>query len=201
MRISSEVLVEAIRTANPIEEVVSAYVAMRRSGAQFRGLCPFHSERTPSFYVHPGKGSFFCHGCQAGGDVFTFIMKALSCSFREAVTILASRAGIPINGFRPSRELMHKVQAHKVEFERERRFEQFADWRIKAVSDTYRRLGRAAAHAEEFLRGPLADSDCHLHDQAWEAITKYINFGLRIEREGLLDLDIMRAEWRERAAA
>jgi DNA primase len=194
-------LIEAVRTSNPLENVVSERVNLRRSGSQFRGSCPFHSERTPSFYVHPAKGRFYCHGCQVGGDVFAFTMKALNCSFREAVTILASRAGIPVNGFRPSRELIAQVRAHKAEMERERHFTQFADWRIKTVSDTYRHLGRAAAHAEEFLQSALADPSPHLHDQAWDAITRYIDFGMRIEREGLLDLDIIRAEWREHAAA
>jgi hypothetical protein len=86
--------VEAIRAASPISEVVAEHVRLRRTGAQLIGLCPFHSEKTPSFTVHPAKQLFFCHGCGAGGDVFDFIEMLQDCPFREAARHLATRAGI-----------------------------------------------------------------------------------------------------------
>jgi len=187
--------VEAIRAASPIEEVVAERVKLRRSGVQLRGLCPFHSEHTPSFYVHPAKARFYCHGCQAGGDVFTFTMKILNCRFLEAVKVLAHRAGIAIEGFAPSPELLEMVREQRAQRERERRFEEFANRHIQSVADTYRRLGHAATHAEQFLRSRLAEIDPYLHEQAWDAIARYIEFGLRIEREGLLDLNVLRTAW------
>ena len=95
----NEELIEAIRTARPIDHVVGEHVQLRRSGVQLRGRCPFHPERTPSFYLHPGKGLFYCHSCVAGGDVFEFIRRLHGCSFQESVVHLAERAGIHLDGF------------------------------------------------------------------------------------------------------
>lgn len=86
--------VEAIRAASPIVEVIGEHVHLRSTGTQFVGLCPFHSEKTPSFVVNPAKQVFFCHGCHAGGDVFHFVGMRLHLSFREAAEYLAERAGI-----------------------------------------------------------------------------------------------------------
>jgi hypothetical protein len=64
---------------------VARFTALRRSGRQFVGLCPLHAERDPSFYVHPDKQVFYCFGCGAGGDVFTFVMRATGCDFYHAL--------------------------------------------------------------------------------------------------------------------
>lgn len=69
--------------------VASRYTRLRRSGRQYVGLCPLHSERHPSFYVHPGKKIFHCFGCGAGGDVFHFVMCAEGCGFQRALEIVA----------------------------------------------------------------------------------------------------------------
>ena len=82
-RISESTLRE-IRERADIVEVVSETVRLSRSGASFRGLCPFHREKTPSFFVHPSKQIFHCFGCGEGGSVFHFLMKARSLSFAEA---------------------------------------------------------------------------------------------------------------------
>ena len=75
MRFAPE-LIEEIRYRNSIEDVISGYVTLKRAGSNLQGLCPFHSEKSPSFTVFPATGSFYCFGCNAGGDIFTFIMKA-----------------------------------------------------------------------------------------------------------------------------
>ncbi|HHY98048.1 MAG TPA: DNA primase [Firmicutes bacterium] len=85
---------EEIRIRNDIIEVISEYVPLRESGRGYKALCPFHSERTPSFTVSPEKQLFHCFGCGAGGDVFTFIMKIENLDFPGAVRFLADRAGI-----------------------------------------------------------------------------------------------------------
>ncbi len=94
-RISESTLRE-IRERADIVEVVSETVRLSRSGASFRGLCPFHREKTPSFFVHPSKQIFHCFGCGEGGSVFHFLMKARSLSFVEAVEDLGERYGIPV---------------------------------------------------------------------------------------------------------
>ena len=79
-----------------IVEVVSEYVQLRRSGANFLGLCPFHAEKTPSFNVNPAREIFHCFGCGTGGNVFSFVMKIEGLSFPEAVKLLARKAGVEI---------------------------------------------------------------------------------------------------------
>jgi DNA primase len=79
-----------------IVEVVSEYVQLRRAGANYTGLCPFHAEKTPSFNVNPAREIFHCFGCGAGGNAFSFIMKIEGLSFPEAVKLMARKAGIEI---------------------------------------------------------------------------------------------------------
>lgn len=79
-----------------IVEVVSDYVALRRAGGNYLGLCPFHAEKTPSFNVNPAREIFHCFGCGAGGNAFSFVMKMEGVSFPEAVKLLARKAGIEI---------------------------------------------------------------------------------------------------------
>lgn len=186
-------LVEAVRAANPIESVVGEYVQLRRSGAQLVGLCPFHSEKTPSFSVNPNKQVFHCHGCKAGGDIFGFLRLMRDCSFNEALALLAARAGIAIEGFQPSPELAAKVAALKSQREAELAFEKFRAERIETINRKHRELGQAATRAEEALRaGTLGPYE---HDLAWAALEHFRTFQENIEREGLLDVGILRAEW------
>lgn len=69
--------------------IASRYMRLRRAGRQYVGLCPFHSERHPSCYVHPQKNIFYCFGCNRGGDIFDFVMLAESCAFPEALRIVS----------------------------------------------------------------------------------------------------------------
>ncbi len=77
-----------------ITDIVSSYVNLKRRGRNMIGLCPFHSEKTPSFNIYPENGSFYCFGCGVGGDVITFIMKIENLDYIEAVKFLATRAGL-----------------------------------------------------------------------------------------------------------
>lgn len=95
LRISQQTLNE-IKFRNSIEDVVSGYVQLKRSASNLVGLCPFHSEKTPSFTVFPADGSFYCFGCGAGGDVIAFVRRAESLDYPSAVEFLARRAGISI---------------------------------------------------------------------------------------------------------
>jgi len=97
----SEEKVSEIRDRSSIQEVVSDYVTLKKTGKNYKGLCPFHSEKTPSFMVNEEKQIFHCFGCGEGGDVFTFLMKVGQFSFPQAVEELAKRYGVQL----PAREL------------------------------------------------------------------------------------------------
>ena len=88
--------IERVREAADIIDVISQYVNLKRSGKSYRGLCPFHPDRTPSFFVDPEKGVYHCFGCGASGNVFRFIMEMEHITFQEALLNLARRYGIEI---------------------------------------------------------------------------------------------------------
>ena len=87
-------LIEEVRAGNDIVDVVSGYVRIQKKGSSYFGLCPFHNEKSPSFSVSRSKQMFYCFGCGAGGNVFTFVMQYENYSFQEAVKLLADRAGV-----------------------------------------------------------------------------------------------------------
>ena len=89
-------IIEEILYRTDIESLVGSYVTLKRSGSNCFGLCPFHSEKSPSFSVSPGKKMFYCFGCGAGGDAITFVMKAENLDYVEAIEFLAARVGITI---------------------------------------------------------------------------------------------------------
>ena len=89
-------LIEEVRSRNDIVDVISGYVHLQKKGANYFGLCPFHNEKSPSFSVSRSKQMYYCFGCGAGGNVFTFLMEYENDTFPEAVKALADRAGISL---------------------------------------------------------------------------------------------------------
>ncbi len=87
---------EEIKDRVDIVDLISEYVHLKKAGQNWKGLCPFHTEKTPSFTVSPAKQIFHCFGCGCGGDIFTFLVRYESLSFPEALNMLAKRTGIPI---------------------------------------------------------------------------------------------------------
>jgi DNA primase len=92
----SQATLERIRAASDIVDVIGSYLPLKRAGANFTGLCPFHKEKTPSFNVNPHRQIFHCFGCHKGGDVFTFVKEYENIGFMDSVRRLAERAKIPI---------------------------------------------------------------------------------------------------------
>lgn len=92
----SDDIIEEVRMKNDIVDVISGYVRLQKKGSSYFGLCPFHNEKSPSFSVSPGKQMYYCFGCGAGGNVFTFIMEYENFTFIEAVKYLAERAGVKL---------------------------------------------------------------------------------------------------------
>ena len=95
MRYSDD-LIEEVRSRNDIVDVVSGYVKIQKRGGTYFGLCPFHNEKTASFSVTPAKQMYYCFGCGAGGNVFTFLMEYENYTFTEAMQALAQRAGVEL---------------------------------------------------------------------------------------------------------
>ncbi|MGB7266990.1 MAG: CHC2 zinc finger domain-containing protein, partial [Terracidiphilus sp.] len=126
---------QTVKQQADIVKVIEGYIRLRKAGAQrFTGLCPFHKEKTPSFSVHAGQQFYYCFGCQASGDVFSFVGKIESVGFPEAVRIVAQKCGIPL----PKREFSSPEEA--------------AGARMRARLLDLQEA--AAAWFEEQLRGP-----------------------------------------------
>ena len=110
-------LIEEVRMKNDIVDVISGYVRLQKKGANYFGLCPFHNEKSPSFSVSPGKQMYYCFGCGAGGNVYTFIQEYENYTFPEAVKMLADRAGVNLP------EIEYSEEAKKAESKRSRLLE------------------------------------------------------------------------------
>src|SRR3989338_10764179 len=94
--------VQEIKDKLPIMEIVADYVQLKKAGTNYKGVCPFHSEKTPSFMVSPNKQIWHCFGCGLGGDIFEFIKQVENVEFLEALKILADRAGVELK--KPTQE-------------------------------------------------------------------------------------------------
>ncbi len=92
----SDAFIQQLKQYSDIEQIVSSYVSLKKKGRYFTGLCPFHSEKSPSFFVYPQTQSFYCFGCGAGGDVITFIRKIENLEYMEAVRLLAQKCGMTV---------------------------------------------------------------------------------------------------------
>lgn len=96
--------VDQIKSRIDIVSLVSSYVKLDQAGGRFKGKCPFHTEKTPSFFVSPERGSYYCFGCGASGDIFTFVEEFEGLDFKGALKLLASRAGVTLEYSREARE-------------------------------------------------------------------------------------------------
>jgi len=113
---------DKVKQQADIVRVVGEYVQLKKGGQNFRGLCPFHSEKTPSFNVHPVRQIYHCFGCGKGGDVFNFVMEMERCEFPEAVRIVAEKCGIPVPSKRertPEKKRESQQRSLLVEMHRE----------------------------------------------------------------------------------
>ncbi|PIE33731.1 DNA primase [candidate division KSB3 bacterium] len=109
-----EEIIEEIRHQTNIVDVISEYVALEQTGQNYKGLCPFHREKTPSFVVSPAKQFFHCYGCGAGGNVFSFLIQHEKYSFPEAVQVLAARLGIRLPEKKHDAKAAQQFKRHEV---------------------------------------------------------------------------------------
>ena len=110
----SDELIEEIRSKNDIVDVISGYVRLQKKGSSYFGLCPFHNEKSPSFSVSRQKQMYYCFGCGAGGNVFTFLMEYENYSFLEALKFLADRAGVDLPEMEYSKEAKERADLKAV---------------------------------------------------------------------------------------
>ena len=92
----SDDVIEEVRSRNDVVDLIGNYIKLTKKGSSYFGLCPFHNEKSPSFSVSRDKQMYYCFGCGAGGNVFTFVMEYENYTFVEAVKYLAERAGIKL---------------------------------------------------------------------------------------------------------
>lgn len=109
-----DTVVQQVRDRADIVDLLSEYLQLKRAGKDFKALCPFHTEKTPSFYVVPAKGFYNCFGCGESGDIFTFLMKRQGLGFTDAVRVIAARVGVEI----PEEEAARRQEeAHRAVYE------------------------------------------------------------------------------------
>ena len=106
----SDEIIEEVRSRNDIVDVISTYVKLQKKGSSYFGLCPFHNEKSPSFSVSRQKQMYYCFGCGAGGNVFTFLMEYENYTFVEALKYLADRAGVELPEEEYSREAKERAE-------------------------------------------------------------------------------------------
>jgi DNA primase len=174
--------IEQVRQATDIAQIIGEYVRLKRKGRHFEGLCPFHTEKTPSFKVNSDRQIYHCFGCGKGGNVFTFLMEHEKMTFIEAIRHLASKANITIREAATDyrREELEKLNwAHQVALEY---FEsQLGSSKYKSVLDSYL-LGKRAIEPEvaQFFHIGLAGEE-------WDGLLQVAR------RKGLTDEDMIKA--------
>lgn len=157
--------IEEIRATADIVDVVGDYVQLKKSGSGYKGLCPFHSEKTPSFHVDPNKNLFYCFGCSKGGDVFTFLQEIEGLSFVESARLLAERAGIPLPDDTVDEEAASEVESiyHALRFAARFFYRQLTqEDRGKRALDYLRQRGITPPTIKQFGLGYAPD--------AWDAL-------------------------------
>lgn len=152
--------VEQIKERLGIADVVGSYIKLDRAGASYKAKCPFHNEKTPSFFVSPGRNSYYCFGCQAKGDIFTFVQEFEGLDFVGALRVLASRAGVTLQKVDPKQrseyarlyQLMEKAtrffETQLIEGSEARQYlrtrglseESIRSWRLGFAPDEWRSL-------------------------------------------------------------
>lgn len=182
--------VEQIKERIDIVSLIGAQVALKKSGRSLKGLCPFHPEKTPSFYVFPDKENFHCFGCGANGDIFTYVMRTQNLSFGDALRLLAERAGVSLPERKPA------------DAEEDKELERLRETCAAAAQFYQHQLRTAAGRvAAEYLarRGLTARTidafQLGYAPEGWDNLLKYmadrsytpgdlVRAGLAMEREG-----------------
>ena len=172
--------VDEIKNRLDIVDVISGYVKLKKAGKDHKALCPFHSEKTPSFFVSPSKQIWHCFGCSNGGDMFSFVMQIEGVEFVDALRILAKKAGVTLKKQDPElqsqRSKLYEVCQEATEF-----FEENLK-KAKGIQDYLKKRGISSKSIKEFRIGYALDS--------WNSLYEHLtNLGYKadnIEKAGLI---------------
>ena len=145
----SDEIIEEVRSRNDIVDVISTYVKLQKKGSSYFGLCPFHNEKSPSFSVSRQKQMYYCFGCGAGGNVFTFLMEYENYTFVEALKYLADRAGVELPEEEYSREAKERADTRAILLEINKAAAQYYYIQLKS--------SRGAVGLEYFKKRKLSD--------------------------------------------
>jgi DNA primase len=167
-------LIEAIKAKIDVAEEVGLVVALRKSGKSLQGLCPFHNERTPSFYVFPESQTWRCFGCNEGGDVFTFVEKQQGSDFRDVLHYLAEKAGIAVEDY-GSANPEHEREIHALKEKLRKLNEEAALWfhqmllRAKDAAEARTYLQSRGISAESVMSFSLGYAP-----DGWDGLSRYL---------------------------
>ncbi len=190
--VTREVIAEVRSRAN-IYEVVSELVALKRAGKQYKGLCPFHTEKTPSFHVNPDRGIFKCFGCNEGGDVFTFLERMKGLDFIDTVKELAQRYGVQLVESTYERNEYHRRNEILM------LYQQAAQYYRRLLEDEH-----AGAAAREYLlaRGIDAETSAKFNlgyaPDVWDGLLLYLTSQAKAAPATLVEAGLVRARDRGR---
>jgi DNA primase len=167
-------VIDQIKDRTDILDVVSGYVSLSKAGQNFKGLCPFHAEKTPSFMVSPSRQIFHCFGCGAGGNVFTFVMKMEGTSFPETVRELGVKAGVEVpvtQGARPQQDSGNKERLEQLN-------EAAAAWFRKSLLDPDQgKEARAYLSGRGMTRDTIDAFGFGWAPQAWDGLLRHLTKG------------------------
>ena len=182
-------VIDEVKQKTDIVEVVSRYVSLKKAGRNLAGLCPFHSEKHPSFFVYPEQQSWHCFGCNTGGDVFSFVMKKESMDFGETLHLLAERAGVTIpskferEGRKGEKERLHQINEAAAQY-----------FHNLLLNSPEGEKARSYVASRGFTAKTTADFQLGFSLNSWESLKQYLlerdyaesemlNAGLIIEAE------------------
>ena len=159
---SQDEAVREIKQRLDIAELIGDSVPVRKVGKNLRGLCPFHAEKTPSFYVSPERQTFHCYGCGRGGDVFSFVMEKEGLSFPETLEVLAARAGVEVRRAAPGKRSLSDVMELALSFYREN------------LSLPSGEPARKYLQGRQLVSGAWAQFELGWAPQAWDALWGFL---------------------------
>ncbi len=182
-------VIDEVKQKTDIVEVVSRYVSLKKAGRNLSGLCPFHSEKHPSFFVYPEQQSWHCFGCNTGGDVFSFVMKKENMDFGETLRLLAERAGVTIpskferEGKKGEKERLYQINEAAAQY--------FHNLLLNSPDGE---KARSYVASRGFTAKTIADFQLGFSLNSWETLKQYLlerdyaesemlNAGLIIEAE------------------
>ncbi len=168
-------LIEEIKAKVDVVEEIGLVVALQKAGKSLKGLCPFHNERTPSFYVFPESQNWHCFGCNEGGDVFTFVEKQQGLEFRDALLYLAEKVGVPVEDYESGRDPEQERETHAAKERLRKLNEDALLWfhqmllRSKEAADARAYIRKRGISTESVIAFSLGYAP-----ERWDGLCKYL---------------------------